>query len=347
MWSGPASRPGSMRRTLSGVAAVLLGIAALGAAAVLGAQGATLHLASTPWPPFTAAPGQARFAIDLVHSALERVGVTADTTIVPEGTLTAALREGKFDGSAALWHDAERERTLLYSKPYMENRLVLVGRQGADVSATSLGALGGKRIALVDGYAYGEALSATKGPTFVPAKTVEESLEKVLAGEADYVLMDELVIQYLLRHHAAEVKTRLALGTTPMLVRTLHFAVRRDRPDAQSIVDRFDAELLRMVSDRSYHRLLQLEWIEADVDGDGRTEVVPASDRAGQAPPSRQYELLTRTDSTPPAPAPARRFYIGGQVYEGWSAVPDRYKVADPRGTPWGSTVAPVFSFKW
>ena len=64
------------------------------------------------------------------------------------------------------------------------------------------------------------------------ASTVEESLEKVLAGEADYVLMDELVVQYLLTNYPEEVKARLAIGTEPLLVRTLHFALRRDVPGA-------------------------------------------------------------------------------------------------------------------
>ena len=115
----------------------------------------------------------------------------------------------------------------------------------------------------------------------MPARTVEESLEKVLAGQADFVLMDEIVVQHLLTNYPEEVKARLAIGTAPLLVRTLHFARRRDLPGAQSDRGRVDAELVKMIADRSYHRLLQLGWIQADVDGDGRTELVPASDQAG------------------------------------------------------------------
>ena len=102
------------------------------------AQGRQLQLVSTAWSPFTNAPGQARFALDLVSVALERVGITAETVIVDEAKLTPSLLSGEFDGSAALWKDAERERALIYSQLYLENRLILVGRQGNDVSATSL-----------------------------------------------------------------------------------------------------------------------------------------------------------------------------------------------------------------
>ena len=307
---------------------------------------AALHLASTPWSPFTNAPGKPRYAIELVEEALRRLGISAETATVPEGTLTSALLEGRFDGSPALWRDPQREEKLAYSKPYLENRLVLVARRGVDVSAPALPALAGKRIALVDGYAYGDALQAPRGPTYVAASTVEQSLEKVLSGDADYALMDELVVQYLLTNYPEEVKTRLAIGTEPLLVRTLHFALRRNVVAAESIVARFDAEITKMIADRSYHLLLRVGWMEADVDGDGRTELVPASDRAGQDPPVRRYELVTVTASKAKAEGP-KRFFLGGQVYEGWKNVPDRYKVMDANRTPWGSQVAPVFSFKW
>src|SRR6187402_3311372 len=127
---------------------------------------ANLHLGSTPWSPFTNDPGKPRYAIDLVEAALKRLNLTAETAIVPEGTLTSALMDGRFDGSPALWRDPEREARLVYSKPYLENRLVLVARRGVDVSAPALPALAGKRIALVDGYAYGDALQVANGPTY-------------------------------------------------------------------------------------------------------------------------------------------------------------------------------------
>jgi len=46
-------------------------------------------------------------------------------------------------------------------------------------------------------------------------------------------------------------------------------------------------------------------------------------------------------------PAGPKRFFLGGQVYDDWKSVPDRYKVMDANKTPWGSQVAPIFSFKW
>ena len=323
---------------------LLLSIAAVPAATKSAvAQTGTLHLVSTPWSPFTNAPGKARFALDLVHAALERLGISSDTTIVEERRLTPSLLNGEFDGSAALWREAERERVLIYSQPYLENRLILVGRQGSDVSAKSLADLPGKRLALVEGYAYGDAVKSPNGPTYVPSLSEEDSLQKLLSGSVDYTLMDELVVEYLLKNHPAEARSRLVFGSAPLVVRTLHFALRRTLPNAQRIIDLFNAQVLSMVADRSYHRLLQLDWIEADVDGDGRTEYVPRDDQPGPNPPEHSYKLFKERVESAPASGP--RFYLGGKVYPTWSSVPEGYKATRPPGTFSEGAQFTIFSF--
>ena len=344
--SAPHAHHARPRRVTLWVTAGLLLLFMLGVPMLTAMQTQPLQLASTAWSPFTNARGQARYALDLVNVALERVGVSAETVIVDEARLTPALLNGEFDGSAALWRDDERERVLLYSEPYLENRLILVGRQGSDVSATALAELAGSRVALVGGYAYGEAVDDTSGPVYVRSSSEENSLEKLLSGEADYTLMDELVVQYILSYHGEQARTQLAFGSTPLLTRSLHFALRRDLPDADSIITRFNAALRGMIADRSYHLLLHLDWIRADVDGDGLTEYVPRTDQTGPQPPKRGYELFA-TSKSMTEPGPARRFYLGGDIYEDWSTVPERYKAPNPGSPEPGRYTATVFRFSW
>ncbi len=308
-----------------------------------------LRLVSTVWPPFTNATGEARFALDLVGEALKRSGVTSDTVFVEDTTFTSSLLTGKFDGSAAAWKDAERERVLVFSEPYLENRLILVGRRGSDVTATTLAALAGKRIAVVGGYSYGDAVKTGSGPTFVISRSEEDSLAKLLSGEADYTLMDELVVHYILRNHAQQARDRLQVGSTPLIRRSLHLAVRRDRPDAIAVVNRFNSELRRMIADRTYHRLLQVDWVRADVDGDGRPELISRTDQAGLAPPTTTYDLFLTTPPKPTtAPAPSGpRFYVGGNIYESWASVPKTYKVPESNWNDADRSTASIFRFTW
>ena len=137
--------------------------------------------------------------------------------------------------------------------------------------------------------------------------------------------MDDLVVQYIVSTYPKESGTRLQIGSTPLVTRPLHFAIRRTRPDAQSIVARFNAQIRGMIADRTYHRLLHVDWIRADVDGDGVSEYVPARIRPGREVPQRVYALFT-----PPAEDTNKPgFYVGGTIYSDWASVPEAYRNLD------------------
>jgi polar amino acid transport system substrate-binding protein len=327
-----------MRRLrLSFVVVILLVAGVL----LVSAQTARLRLVSTAWPPFTNEPGKPRMALDLVEAALGRIGVTSATTIVAAPEFTSSLLSIQFDGSAAAWKDPERERVLVFSQPYLENRLILVGRRGSDVSAKTFAALKGKRIAIVEGYSYGDAIEGA-GPTFVRSSREEDSLARLLDSAVDYTLMDELVVRYITSNYPKEAQSRLAFGSTPLLTRPLYLAIRKDLADAPSIIDRFNAQLSVMLTDRTYHRLLHVDWISADVDGDGVPEYVPQSDRIGTVAPKNVY--LLSTGPSLKTNAPQQRFYVGGNLYTDWASVPQPFKVPD---TGMNRSAASIFTFRW
>ena len=314
-------------------------------------QTTELRLVSTPWPPFTDPPGQPRFALDLVEAALGRSGIGVTTTIVEPARFSDSLLSGEFDGSGSAWKNDERERVLLFSQPYLENRLILIGRKGADVAAPTLVALHDKKIAVVEGYAYGDIDKL--GPVFVRTHSEEDSLSQLLNGKVDYVLMDELVVQYLTSHYEKQAKTKLAVGSTALLIRPLHLAVRKSLPDAESIISRFNSQLRNMIVDRTYHRLLHVTWIRADIDGDGVEEFVPLIDETGPTAPKGAYSLFTeRAPQTPTVPEMTKPgFYVGGTIYPDWAAVPAKYKT--PSSPIFVETLDPaqntasIFKFIW
>jgi len=305
---------------------------------------ASLSLVSTAWPPFTNAAGQPRFALDLVEAALGRIQITSTTTIVSAADFTASLLSGRFDGSAAAWRDPERERLLIFSQAYLENRLVLVGRRGADVSARDLANLAGKRIAIVQGYSYGDAID-TSGPVWVRVPSEEASLAAVLKGTADFTLMDELVVNYIVSNYPKESDAKLVIGSTPLLTKTLHFALARTRADAPSIIEKFNAQIRSMIADHTYHRLLRVDWILADVDGDGIPELVPRSDQTGASAPLHVYTLFSPQSATETPSQPG--FYVGGNIYADWASVPENYKVSNSDKPDPRRSTASIFKFTW
>jgi len=228
---------------------------------------------------------------------------------------------------------------------------VLVGRRGTDVSAKTIADRKGKRVAIVEGYSYGAAIESA-GPMSVRSRSEEYSLSELLKGSVDYTLMDDLVVQYLVDNYPKESESRLQIGSTPLITRELYFAVRRTRTDAESLIARFNSQLRGMIADRTYHRLLHVDWIRADVNGDGVPEDVPLNDRPGPTAPTHVYTLLSTTppplavtpdNAQPPKPG----FYVGGNIYRDWASVPDSYKEVNPQPPDPRRSTGTIFKFSW
>lgn len=293
-------------------------------------QSLEVRLASNVWPPFTNVAGEQAFALALVNEALQRAKIVTNTQILEFDEVIAGIRNGNFDGSAALWHNAEREEFMLFSDPYLENRLVLVGRKGSEVTATSFADLKGKRLAVVGSYAYGDELENAEDVQFIPGRNAQENLDRLLRGEVDYMLVDDLLVQYFRKYNEEEVAKFLEIGANALLKRPLHFAVRKNLPKAEFIVDRFNQQIRAMVADGTYHRILEINWIRSDVDGDGQMELVLAGNQAGKVAPTTPYGLPS--SSAPQQPeGPVNRYWIDGNLYQGWDNVPENYKVDIPK----------------
>ncbi|HEX6243700.1 MAG TPA: transporter substrate-binding domain-containing protein, partial [Polyangiales bacterium] len=261
--------------------------------AATGAEAASpkLRLLSASWPPFVDTDDNPRIAIDVVSSALAKAGYIAVNTVGSLEAVISELQAGATDGSAALWRDQEREKFLLFSEPYLENRLQLVARKGSDVSAASFSQLAGKKVGIVQGYAYGPELDDAKEPVFVRQASTEENLRSLLRGEVDYVLTDSLVIHQLAQHYPRETREKLEVGKEVLIKRPLYLTLRKDLPDAERIMADFNRQLEKMLQDGSFARAIHVDWIETDVDHDGITELVAANDQVGPEAPESGYRV--------------------------------------------------------
>src|SRR5262249_43083005 len=157
----------------------------------------------------------------------------------------------------------------------------------------------GKRVGIVAGYAYGDEVAQAKNTIFVKGPNDQANLDKLLQGGLDYILVDELNIQHLLADQGADIKANLDVGHVPMMKRTLHFAVRKDLPNAAAIINAFNSKLKLLLADGTYNRILQLSWIRADVDGDGKLELIPSGRHIGTSAPTDNYTLFTPDKADP------------------------------------------------
>ncbi len=76
--------------------------------------------------------------------------------------------------------------------------MILVGRKGSDVSAVSFNDLSGKKIGVIDNYAYGD-FDNNQEIVIVSDLSNQKNLENLLSDKIDYMLVDALLIQYMLK----------------------------------------------------------------------------------------------------------------------------------------------------
>ena len=99
-------------------------------------------------------------------------------------------------------------------------------------------------------------------------------------------------------------------------------------PDAELIIEKFNAHIVEMVKDGSYNRILHLDWVKADIDGDGVPELVADGKYAGISEPSSGYSILHMESDT--VSDTQNRYYVEGRIYEAWDQLPATYKVPPP-----------------
>lgn len=283
------------------------------------AQG--LKLASDVYPPFTDVSGEKAIAMEIVQGVLERMEQEVGFAIVDFEDVINGVREGRFDGSAALWHSNEREDLMYFSAPYMENRLVLVGRKGSNIDYKKLDDLVGKNVGIVGGYAYG--LDAGAGVILIATKSDQQSLSQLLSGKLDYILVDALVISYMLKYLTNDVSALLEIGQEPFMRKGLHFALSREVQGGGQLVKQFDKHYREMLAEGKINEILGMTAIRADVTGDGKLELVLSGSKVGSAPDPSAYAL---TLVPPTRGAGAERIYHEGKLYEGWGDLPRSLK---------------------
>jgi len=284
---------------------------------------APVKLVSDVWPPFTDEDKKPHEALDLVQGALQRAGVRSTSTIITFSAALAGLQQGKFDGSAALWKTPEREAYLLFSKPYLENRLLLVARKGESVAFSRVGELRGKRLALTRGYGYGDAVTKAAGVQIVYRDSDTECLRAVLAKEADYLLLDELMVRHLYAFYADKANDLIVPGLTPIVRYPLHFALRKDFPDAAKLMADFDRNIQRMQADGTYNVVLHVPWIATDTNGDGVPEFVTTKKKLlppSGGDPAKNFASYPVFYPEPTAPNMNRAptYLVDGKSYNTW-----------------------------
>lgn len=214
-----------------------------------------LKLVASVWEPYVSASMERNgVAPALVVTALRRAGYRVQLYLDDWPRSLTATQAGDFDAIVSVWYTDDRAEALAFSEPFVMNRLQFMKRSEADIQLRNREDFVGLRVGVVEDYAYSEQQYDTTGIDIVSGGSVGENVQRLLDGEVDLVLGDQLV----LRHEADQRLAAKRVEVLPLVLesRGLHLGVARQRPDHAEIITAFDKSIEAMKADGSYNSLL-------------------------------------------------------------------------------------------
>ena len=220
-------------------------------------QAKELRVTASPWSPYVSRilPGNG-VAVSIATAVLQRAGYTSSFALLQWPKDLEGTRLGEYDMIASIWFTEDRARDLVFSEPIFENRVKLMVLIGSDIKISNPEALKGYRVGVVEDYAYTHGAYSKLPVEIIKAGTVEENLQRLLAGEIDIAVADEQVAIYTLNNKIPGGIRQVRFARDPLSTRKLRVAVSRTRSDAEKIISDFNNALQGMKDDGAYLDML-------------------------------------------------------------------------------------------
>lgn len=204
------------------------------------------------------------FDIDLAKEAAKRMGVEFEFLPIDWNNKENELDSGRID---LIWNGLditpERQERILYSKPYMDNRQILLVKKDNDQGIRSESDLAGKSVGTQDGSNSADYINQneTLKKSFKEFKTYRnfrDAFNDLESGAVDVLIVDELAGRF----EMSKVPSKFdPIETTVGPVTELGIGFRKDNVELRNEVQTaFDS----MIRDGTARRISE-QWFQADL----------------------------------------------------------------------------------
>lgn len=237
-------------------------IAALFAGLSLSASAAqTLRFATeASYPPFEFVDSDNKiqgFDVDLANALCKEMDATCTFTNQAFDSLIPSLKFRRFDAvMAGMDITPDREKQVLFSKPYYDNSAIFIAQKGkmADVAA-----LKGKRVGVQNGTTHQKYLSDKHSDiTVVPYDSYQNAVLDLKNGRIDAVFGDTAVVNEWLKQNANLAPLGEKVTDKDYFGTGLGIAVRQGNSELQG---KFNAALEKIKADGTY-KTIYSKWFQ-------------------------------------------------------------------------------------
>ena len=209
------------------------------------------------------------FEVDLAREAIKRAGAKPEFKIINWNEKEIELNSGEID---MIWNGMditpERKEIMLFSKPYMDNYLLILVSQGNPLQIYSEVDFSGKKIGVKAGttaeyYIIG---TATINDSLQELKTYDNDEKVFMAlknGEIDALISDEIIARYLM------AKNGYKFDILPKTLGKKHEYGIGFRKNDKELRDAIQKAFDSMIKDGTARKISE-KWFQADLSRSGR-----------------------------------------------------------------------------
>lgn len=219
-----------------------------------------VQLIANTSPPYADArlPEQG-LALELVNHVFAGTDYAPVITIEGWSRAIEGARIGVYDGLASVWFTDDRNEDLLFSKPYVSSKLILLKQRTNTRNYSSLQQLSGGRLGVRTDYAYGVDFASIPGLTLVEENHLIQNLLKLRSGAIDFVIGDQRTINMQLHEYMAGDIAKFSVMNIDLPQRERHVAVSRANKGHEKIIAEFDRSLATARSNGSLQAIIK-KW---------------------------------------------------------------------------------------
>lgn len=243
----------------------MLRIALLLAATLAFSSGAAVaqqkvQLMANTSPPYADAklPEQG-LALELVKHVFGGTDYAPQITIESWSRAVEGARIGVYDGLAAAWFTEDRNKDLLFSKPYLSSKLIILSLRSNQYQLRRIEQLSGARLGVRADYAYGIDFSAIPNIRLVEENHMVQNLLKLLNGSVDFVIGDQRTINQQLHEYMKDKIQKFEVMNISLPMRERHVAISRSKPGHEATIAAFNKALDAARKDGS-HAAIVKKW---------------------------------------------------------------------------------------
>lgn len=175
-----------------------------------------LRVVTSSYPPYQGQelPGSGIFD-NLAMKVLREAGYKVELVYRPWTRALKEAKEGEADAILGVWENDERKQWFEFSRPLIENSLVIVCLvKNTECKSSPNLDLKGKRLGLALGYSYPKSIKDSQA-AFEYEQTEATNFKKLVGGRIQFMVADRSVVSYLMRQRSMEedIDVRLLMPT--------------------------------------------------------------------------------------------------------------------------------------